>query len=143
MKSFIYYLLQVTYGILMNVIGILVFTVVVCFTHNIHRHYHSFYTITKTQFGGLSLGIFTISSTTSEQTLSHELGHSYQNIIFGPLFPFVVAIPSVIRYWYCTIAESKGKKFARDWYDSIWFEGTATRWGHAIYMKWSDKHGKA
>jgi hypothetical protein len=31
--------------------------------------------------------------------------------------------------------QSKGKHFAADWYDSIWFEGTATKWG-TILVDW-------
>ena len=29
----------------------------------------------------------------------HEFGHTFQNCLLGPLFPFMVAIPSAIRYW--------------------------------------------
>lgn len=132
MKSFIYYLLQFTYGILMNAIGSIVFIIVVCFTHNVQRHYHSIVTITEHQFGGLSLGIFTIASSNSDYILNHELGHSYQNIMFGPLFPFIVAIPSVIRYWYREIKKPTTS------YDSIWFEGQATRIGTKVYNNWKN-----
>lgn len=74
--------------------------------------------------------------------IPHEYGHSIQVMIWGPLWLFVVAIPSVIRFWY------------REWYykhkyfttrkslppyDSIWFEGQATRWGNRAFeneWKW-------
>ena len=32
--------------------------------------------------------------------IRHEGGHGIQNIIFGVLMPFLVSIPSFIRYWY-------------------------------------------
>jgi hypothetical protein len=35
-----------------------------------------------------------------EHTMAHECGHGLQNCIWGPLFPFVIAIPSAVRYWY-------------------------------------------
>lgn len=138
MKSFIYYFLQFTYGILMNVIGLLAFLITICFTHNVHRHYHSFYTTTKKQFGGISLGIFVIVCNDSDYLLNHEFGHSYQNIMFGPLFVFVVAIPSLIRAGYFNYRTSKG--LPNKEYDSIWFEGQATRIGTKVYEKWRNRN---
>ena len=64
-----------------------------------------------------------------EHTRRHEFGHSLQNLIFGPFTLFVVGIPSACRYWYQRIMQNKGKKFPADWYDSIWFEGGATKTG--------------
>lgn len=63
--------------------------------------------------------------------MAHECGHGIQNIIFGPLFPFLVAIPSVIRYWYREVIWRKDREryFQLPKYDDIWFEGQATRWG--------------
>ena len=36
--------------------------------------------------------------TTVEGIDWHEFGHTFQNCLFGPLFPLIVAIPSAIRY---------------------------------------------
>ena len=41
--------------------------------------------------------------------------------------PFIVCIPSAIRYWYRNIKVSFGKDLQP--YDSIWFEGQATTLG--------------
>lgn len=75
-------------------------------------------------WGGVNLGpVVLVSKTVKNYTIYHEIGHCLQNCVWGPLFPFVIAIPSAIRYWY------------REWktpttrYDDIWFEGQATRWG--------------
>lgn len=43
--------------------------------------------------------------------------------------PFVIAIPSAIRYWYRTFKYSKKKIKAPTSYDSVWFEGQATEYG--------------
>lgn len=49
-------------------------------------------------WGGVSLGAFFFLSTTSpDSTKQHEAGHTVQNLIFGPLMPFVVCIPSAFR----------------------------------------------
>lgn len=47
-----------------------------------------------------SLGpfIFTYKDA-QEDTCRHESGHSVQSLFLGPLYLFVVAIPSVILYW--------------------------------------------
>ena len=63
------------------------------------------------------------------RTRPHEFGHSLQNCLWGPLFPFVIAIPSATRYWYRDISAKKGNKPTTD-YDAVWFEGQATEWGN-------------
>ena len=90
-------------------------------------------------WGGVELGAVALCGNYSksskywfEHTRRHEFGHAVQHLIFGPLFIFVVAIPSASRYWYQRIMQGKGKHFASDWYDSIWFEGGATRWGTKV-----------
>ncbi len=90
-------------------------------------------------WGGVELGAVALCGNYSktskywfEHTRRHEFGHAVQHLIFGPLFIFVVAIPSACRYWYQRIMSKKGKRFPADWYDSIWFEGGATRWGTKV-----------
>ena len=45
--------------------------------------------------------------------------------------PFVICIPSAIRYWYREfIWHCNKEKFNKlPEYDAIWFEGQATKWG--------------
>ena len=52
-----------------------------------------------------------------------------QNAILGPFMPFVVGIPSAIRYWYRELKYNRKGKVPPTSYDSIWFEGQATRIG--------------
>ena len=52
------------------------------------------------RWGGVNLGpVILISKGSGSNTINHEVGHALQNCVWGPLFPFVIAIPSVIRYW--------------------------------------------
>ena len=46
--------------------------------------------------------------------------------MFGPLMPFIVAIPSCIRYWF--------RRFTKPttMYDGIWFERQATNLGYRM-----------
>ena len=76
----------------------------------IHKNGYSFITEVGGNWGGVSLGAFALCGKYNqpdsdcympewyEDTRKHEAGHSLQNIILGPFFPFVVAIPSAIRY---------------------------------------------
>ena len=98
---------------------------------------------TKYNWGGaFSMGMFMFLGKGARSCIPHEYGHSIQVMMWGPLWLFVVAIPSAIRFWY------------REWYykhkypqtrkalppyDSIWFEGQATRLGHRAFdneWKW-------
>lgn len=85
-------------------------------------------------WGGISLGpVIILSKTSKIRTIYHEIGHTLQNCLYGFLFPFVVGIPSVIRYWYREL------KTPTTNYDDIWFEGQATRWGIKFMDKEEDK----
>lgn len=48
----------------------------------------------------------------------------------GPLFPFVIALPSVTRYWIREFQLRQGKMLKP--YNSIWFESQASKWGDAF-----------
>ena len=67
--------------------------------------------------------------------MCHEYGHSLQNCILGPFMLIVVNLPSTVRYWYRRIAMSLGKAPKKP-YDSIWFEGQATKWGREAYNRY-------
>lgn len=42
----------------------------------------------------------------------HEYGHGIQHLWWGPLFPFVIGIPSAARYW---LREQKTQKDKKRW----------------------------
>ena len=89
-------------------------------------------------WGGLELGCFFLCDETApEHTLQHEAGHGLQNCIWGPLMPFVICIPSAIRYWYRTYTykTNPDKYWTLPDYDAVWFEGQATKWGENYVSK--------
>lgn len=47
---------------------------------------------------------------------------------------FVIAIPSMIRYWYLELKYYRKNIHCPVGYDDIWFEGQATRWGVKYVM---------
>lgn len=137
-----YWILQLTWGIVMNIAGVMATLFCLVFLKGrIHKNGYGFITEVGGNWGGLSLGAFALCgnySTLNEywfaHTRKHEFGHSIQNMIFGPLFLFIVAIPSAIRYWYDVLEKNHKSERDDEWYDSAWFEGTASRWG----TKWVD-----
>lgn len=99
LKRTLFYILSFTWGGLMSIIGLLVMLVTLPFGKTYIYHGRIYKRIGK-GWGGLELGCFFLcSENSSEHTLAHEAGHGLQNCIWGPLFPFVVCIPSAIRYW--------------------------------------------
>lgn len=49
---------------------------------------------------GCELGTCFLADTDETYSLMcHELGHSLQNLKFGPLTPFLISIPSAYRFW--------------------------------------------
>lgn len=128
----LYYLLNYTWGIIMTLIGwVVMFLCWLLLVKDVHKHGPSHYIMIGDNWGGLELGkCFLVADNMgeswTEHTKNHEMGHSFQNAIYGPFVIFLVAIPSACRYWYQTIARKRGKSFPSDWYDSAWFEGSAT-----------------
>ena len=125
MKKFLFYLLSFTWGLPMTLVGIVGAIALLVAGHQPEKYGYCIVFRLGAGWGGFSAGpIFFASKTANSELLAHEHGHSIQNCWFGPIFPFIVAIPSTIRYWWRELTEKIGTD-----YDSIWFEGQATRVG--------------
>ena len=143
MKKVLYWIIQLTWGALMTIPGLLVTGFCILFLKGkVHKNGWSYIVEIGGNWGGLDLGAVALCGgyTTKtpdenwfQHTRRHEFGHSFQNIIWGPLFPFVIALPSAIRYHYQNARSKKG--LPNKEYDAIWFEGQATRWGTAMIAK--------
>lgn len=86
---------------------------------------------------GFNCGAFFFLSKDAEiiAMKQHEAGHGIQNIIFGVFMPFIVALPSVIRFWWREYLVKSGKNRYSELpsYDSMWFEGWATALGEKYF----------
>ena len=132
-NNFFVWLLSLTWGVIMTVIGAITAIFLMFRGYIPTRFGPSWVFVIGKNWGGISLGpVVLVSAAASVATIYHEVGHTIQNALYGIAFPFIVAIPSVIRYWY------------REWkkpstpYDAIWFEGQATAWG----IKYMDRQDK-
>ena len=115
----------------MNIVGFIVALLLLCVGKRPKRWGDCFYFEVGKNWGGLELGIFFITDRyAGASTRNHEHGHAIQNCFFGFLMPFIVGIPSAVRYWYRRIRTKKGLPNNTE-YDDIWFEGQATRLGTA------------
>lgn len=129
----------------MTFIGLIFFIITLFIGGKTHKNGCSLVTEIGGNWGGLSLGCFAFCGDYSktndywfQHTRRHEFGHSIQNAILGPFFIFIVALPSAIRYHYKNYRTKLGKVYSVDWYDSIWFEGTATKYGTKA-VNWLEK----
>ena len=128
----LFYILNFTWGIIMNIFGLIGAGAMLVLGKRPLRHAGSITFHIGRNWGGVSLGIFSfVCENASKHTLDHEFGHAVQNALYGPLFPFIVAIPSFIRYWRIRLG-----KLVVENYDDAWFEGQATEWGTKIAKKW-------
>lgn len=131
MSKRLFYFLTFTWGLLMTLVGYMAAAFLIIIGYKPYGKF-GYCLVFKVgdYWGGLSLGPVIITSHPHDsEIMNHEHGHAIQNCWFGPLFPFIVGIPSVIRYWYRELRyERKGKR-PPTLYDDIWFEGDATRIG--------------
>lgn len=130
-QRWLYYLLQFTWGLPMNILGGLTALCLICCGCKPMRYGWNYYFELPVNFG-LELGIFFIAyKNASTHTKNHEHGHSIQNIYFGPFSIGMVTIPSAARFWIREILYAINKPPLMS-YDDIWFEGQASKSGMAF-----------
>lgn len=120
----VFYLLQFTWGLPVNLAGLLAF--LCCRRFPRERFCNSVVTYLPGGRGGLSLGIFLFLGTRENPDLRvHEYGHTIQCLFLGPLYWVAVVIPSAV--WYHCFAGYRRKR--RVPHDALYCEGWATAWG--------------
>ncbi len=125
----IFYLLSVLWGLPLTLAGAAAFAVLRAAGVPARRFGPCLTMTVGRRWGGLSLGPFLFTDPEgSKYLLLHESGHAVQNVLFGPLTPFLVSLPSAVRYWIRTAGERRGRTFRRR-YEDAWFERQATRLG--------------
>ncbi len=131
-----FYFLSFTWGIPMTLFGLLVALVLLCCGKKPKRCGWCWYFEIGEGWGGIELGaFFLVSKTATDHTRYHEHGHAIQNCYWGLLMPFVIGIPSMIRYWYRELRYHRKGKYPPTDYDSIWFERQATLLGAEYVLR--------
>lgn len=113
----------------MTLVGLITAFALVCLGNKPKRYGYCLHFVVGKNWGGLNLGLVILTDNNpTEHTKAHEHGHALQNCLYGFLMPFVVAIPSAIRYWHRELNCRKGI-YPETAYDDVWYEGQATNWG--------------
>ena len=97
-KTVLFWVWSCTWGIVMTLIGAVgAFALIIGGKQPLVFHGRVYFEVGRA-WGGVSLGaFFFVSSGAALSLKQHEAGHTIQNLIFGPLMPFVVCIPSAFR----------------------------------------------
>ncbi len=126
------YLVQFTWGLPVNLAGLLLF--LLCLGRFPREGFHNaVVTCLPGNRGGLSLGIFLFLSIQDpaerRRLCAHEYGHTVQCLLLGPLYWPVVALPSVLWCWgFARWRRRRGVP-----YDALYCEG----WATALGRRWS------
>lgn len=130
-----YWILSFTWGLPLTLIGCWMALFALISGYKPKKWLYGYYFEVSDDWG-LNLGPFSFGYINSGITIkNHEFGHSIQNCVWGFLCPFVIVIPSALRFWYRRLVVHYGFK---EWdelpdYDAIWFEGDATLTGEKYY----------
>lgn len=126
LKRILFYVISFTWGGIMSIIGLVVLLITLPFG-KIEIYHGRLYKRIGDNWGGLELGCFFLcDNQCGEHTLAHEVGHGLQNCIWGPLFPFVIGIPSALRYWLFNQTSQADREAFVLFIGAVWTLGSIT-----------------
>lgn len=106
-----YWLVSLTWGGVMTLLGAVIALGMLLSGHAPKKLGPNVYFEAGLGWGGMEYGaFFFVSKDASEETRLHEAGHGIQNLVLGPLMPFLVCIPSALRYWMRNCKSLAGKR---------------------------------
>jgi hypothetical protein len=130
MSTFLYWFIQLTWGLPLNLVGGMIAFVLIGMGHKPKTFGYAIYFEIGHNWGGVNFGgFFFVQKNASMHLKRHEYGHSFQNMMLGVFMPLLVTIPSAIRYHYRNYRRAKGHSLPP--YDHFWCESWATRLGEA------------
>lgn len=138
-KLIIYYLLQWTWALPQNIIGLCVRLYVLSKdkTKETSRFGGAVVTEWTKGHGSMGLGMFIFmghkGEPDEEKILVHEYGHTLQSAVLGPLFLFVIGLPSEIWAFFPPFVKLRKNKGIK--YTSFYPEKWANIWGSAVTGK--------
>ena len=99
MKLFLYGFLQCTWGCIQTLIGAVLY---LCHLQNKHYRYENAIATEWDYEYSVSLGLFLFVTKQEkvkggfDQLILHEYGHTFQSLLLGPLYMFVIGFPSML-----------------------------------------------
>lgn len=137
MRKFLFYLIQWTYALPQNLIGLTLF---LYFRLKYHCPAERFRFAIWTGWprkDGVSLGTFIFTGKADSEALKkHEYGHSLQSLILGPLYLPVIGLPSIL--W------ANAKRLARKWQSGQkdYYEFYPEKWANRLGKTHISTNGK-
>lgn len=132
LKKVLFYLIQWTWGLPVNLIGGIIFLFCTKIKKRRWQHFgYAYIVYLPWNSGGLSLGLFIFMKDNHKNkvwtynTRIHEYGHTWQCLILGPLYYIVIAVPSAI---WCNFFEGYRKKNNISYY-KLYCEAWANTFG--------------
>ena len=139
MKTFLYRMCQCTWGCIQTLIGGVMFLI---YRKNRHYSYHGAIVTEWERQDSVSLGMFLfvakdpsyarryrnkkVRRKMTDRLLVHEYGHTVQSLMLGPLYPFVISIPSALwGYLPVCVKRRRRKKI-------LYFSFFTERWADAL-----------
>lgn len=90
----LYWILQLSWGMLQTFIGFILFLINIKQRHFIYKG--AVYT-EWARGGGISLGLFVFVKQRADKALiAHEYGHTLQSLMLGPLYLIIIGLPSFV-----------------------------------------------
>lgn len=135
MNGILYCIWQCTWGILQTLMGAVIFLI------NIWNKHYSFHGAVVTEWGletGLSMGLFIFVPKSADEKVTrrmllHEYGHTVQSLILGPLYPFLINVPSAL-WCFLPCFKKRRKRENISYYSFI-----TERWADALAEKIKEK----
>ena len=135
MNEKLFYILNLTWGLPMNIVGAIVALVLICTKHRPTVHGGCLCFEVGKGWGGVSFGLFMlVSKTSGTHTRNHEFGHAIQNARYG-IAHVGLSLASAVRYHWRNFQIKRNPLVELPPYDAFWFEGQATELGEK-YIKY-------
>jgi len=143
-KTALFGFLHWTWALSQNIVGGIGFLLLSLSGKQRHEKFHGAvvtYVDTKKLFGGVSLGMFIFVNGKhskdnpddgwTHDARIHEFGHCVQSILLGPLYWFVVGLPSIVWCSLPPFRKLHDTKATKHIYYKLYCEGWANVWGAA------------
>ena len=137
MKKFLFYLVQWTWGLPVNLVGGIIYLICKAKGRKQKKFQNAYITYLPWNQGGLSLGLFIFmrenhkSKIWTYNTHIHEYGHTYQCLLLGVFYWLIIALPSAI---WCNAFEKYRRKNNVSYY-VFYPEKWANAWGQKFTKK--------
>ena len=135
-RLFLYYFLQLTWGMIQNILGFIIWIYVLLTGPKEKRHVFHGALVTRWYLkSSMSMGLFLFMGTDDPRVLVHEYGHTIQSCILGPLYLPVVGIPSFC--WANTPHFERNRRMGRYRYSDFYPE----KWANYLGWRFTGREG--